>query len=74
MHIGFESDAVEINGLNPWSVNEWGHSLGRITVAHPSYPAQRHDMDKYRVQGPSGIVQFAAGEFSNGIWGLYAPV
>lgn len=73
VHIGFEGDAVEIDGLNPWTVDDWGHSLGRITVARPSYPAQRHDMDRYRFFGPRGMVESAAGEFSNGVWGLYAP-
>lgn len=73
MHIGFEGDVVEIDGLNPWTA-DWGQPLGRITVAHPSYPAQRHHMYKYRVAGPNGIVEFAAGEFSNGVWGLYSPV
>jgi hypothetical protein len=74
VHIGFEGDAVEIDGLNPWAAGAWGASLGRIVVAHPSYPAQRHDMDRYRAAGPAGSVEFAAGEFSNGVWGLYAPV
>lgn len=73
MHIGLEGDAVDIEGLNPWAVSDWGPSIGRITVAHPSHPAERHTMSTYRVPGPSGMVEFAAGEFSNGVWGHYAP-
>lgn len=73
VHIGFEGDAVDIDGLNPWTAGDWGPSIGSITVAHPSYPAQRHTMSTYRVLGPSGLVEFAAGEFSNGVWGLYVP-
>lgn len=72
-HIGFEGDAVSINGLNPWTVGGWGPSTGSIRVAHPSYPAQHHTKCTYRVVGPSGLVEFAAGEFSNGVWGLYVP-
>lgn len=73
MRIGFEGDAVDIDGLNPWMVSDWGPSIGCITVAHPTYPAQRHTMNSYRVPGPSGAVAFAAGEFWNGVWGHYAP-
>jgi len=39
--IGFEGDAVDVGGVNPWQV-EWVATGGCITVAHPSYPAQRH--------------------------------
>jgi len=46
---------------------------GSITVAHPSYPAQRHTMFTYEAVAPSGTVAFAAGEFSNGVWGFFVP-
>jgi hypothetical protein len=74
VHIGFEGDVLQIGGLNPWTV-EWGQSVGRITVAHPQHPGQRHSLDIYRVVDSSGRpVMFAAGEFSNGVWGFFRPV
>lgn len=30
-------------------------------------------MFTYEVPGPDGPVAFAAGEFSNGVWGFYVP-
>jgi hypothetical protein len=46
---------------------------GRITVAHPSYPAQRHMMQVYVLDPEHAGPVFAAGEFSNGVWGIYVP-
>jgi hypothetical protein len=69
VHIGFERDVVEVAGVNVWDACPWGPSLGRITVAHPQYPEQRHAMDVHRPPG-SGV-EFASGEFSNGVWGFY---
>jgi hypothetical protein len=71
--IGFEGDEVVLDGLNPWQL-EW-HSLEEpeITVAHPSYPQQRHPMWIYELRGQGKTVKFAAGEFSNGVWGFYIP-
>ena len=70
--IGFEGDAVSLDGLHPWQV-KW-HSLGEwITVSHPSYPQQRHDMRVYELRADRRIVTFAASEFSNGVWGFYVP-
>ena len=71
--IGFQSDFISLDGLNPWRLN-W-HELEEppITVAHPSYPQQRHAMWVYELRGENKTVKFAAGEFSNGVWGFYIP-
>ena len=71
--IGFEGNKVSLGGLNPWKL-EW-HSLEapKITVAHPSYPQQRHPMWQYELRTESRVVRFAAGEFSNGVWGFFIP-
>ncbi len=72
--IGFEGDPIDIGaGVNPWS-ETWLSLYRRIVVAHPQYPRQRHTMDTYQVAGSDPPIVFAAGEFSNGVWGLYAPL
>jgi len=67
---------VLVEGVNPWNFDqsEW-HSTGEdpITVAHPCYPAQRHSMYVYELALPGRKIKFAAGEFSNGVWGFYSP-
>jgi hypothetical protein len=72
--IGLEGDEVSLDGLNPWQL-EW-HALNEpsITVAHPSYPRERHTMDVYELRAGGKAARFAAGEFSNGVWGFYIPV
>ena len=73
--IGFENDPVDIGGgVNPWSRSgEWRSTGREITVAHPSYPQQRHSMHVYVLSGHDLDVTFAAGEFSNGVWAFFIP-
>lgn len=70
--IGFERDPTIVGGLDLWEVG-WTPTHGRITVAHPSYPDQRHPMFTYEVTGATPPIPFAAGEFSNGVWGFFVP-
>ncbi len=70
--IGFEGQSADVGGVDPWSVT-WTADSGRITVAHPSYPSQRHVMTVYEVAGSAPPIRFAAGEFSNGVWGFFVP-
>jgi len=70
--IGLEGEATDVGGLDLWAT-EWTPTHGRVVVAHPSHPNQRHIMDTYVVAGTTPPVTFAAGEFSNGVWGFYVP-
>lgn len=70
--IGVEGQSADIGGVDAWKV-EWTRCGGHITVAHPSYPSQRHTMYIYEVTGSSPPIRFAAGEFSNGVWGFFVP-
>lgn len=69
--IGLEGQEVRIAGVSLWKVEWEPAGSSSITVAHPRYPEQRHQMSVYRVRGSSPEVLFAAGEFSNGVWGFY---
>jgi hypothetical protein len=71
-HIGVEGDDVELDGTRLWGV-AWVPTGGRITVAHPRYPSQRHLMSTYSTDASANVVEFAAGEFSNGVWGFFVP-
>jgi hypothetical protein len=73
VRIGFEGQPTDVGGINPWAA-EWIPTDGRITVAHPQYPSQRHTMFTYRIAGANPPVIFAAGEFSNGVWGFFVPL
>jgi hypothetical protein len=72
LHIGFEDDGVEVDGVRLWGAS-WARTGARLTVAHPQYPPQRHVMSTYATDGPARPVEFAAGEFSNGVWGFFVP-
>jgi hypothetical protein len=71
--IGLDGDAVDLDGIDPWR-HEWlSLDEPRVVVAHPSHPHQRHTMSVYAVRVEGREVRFAAGEFSNGVWGFFAP-
>jgi len=55
-------------------VHTW-HRLGddSIIVSHPGYPDERHPMRVYELREGDRVVRFAAGEYSNGVWGFYVP-
>ena len=70
--IGFDGEATDVGGgVDPWTV-DWGPTKGWIVTAHPSYPLQRHRMFVYELDRETPVV-FAAGEFSNGVWGFFVP-
>lgn len=69
--IGFEGEVVNVDGANLWR-EEWRSLHERICVPHPSYPGERHTMFVYEL-AKSPSVRFAAGEFSNGVWGFFVP-
>jgi hypothetical protein len=70
--IGFEGDPVSLQGVDPWQ-HPWRRRGASITVAHPSYPAERHTMFVCELTAQKRTIEFAAGEFSNGVWGFFLP-
>jgi len=71
--IGVEGDPVDISGIDVWDAEWTASERSPITVAHPSYPRQRHSMSVYEIRAVSPAVVFAAGELSNGVWGFFRP-
>jgi len=73
IHVGFESDGVQILGLEVWK-HCW-RQVGEPppNLPHPSYPNQAHPFYIYEVAEGDRRVRFAAGELSNGVWGFYVP-
>lgn len=70
--IGFETAPVIVDGVDLWK-HEWRRCGDSIVVGHPSYPAERHTMFVYEVAVGARTITFAAGEFSNGVWGFFRP-
>jgi hypothetical protein len=74
VHIGFENDALKINGIEIWN-HDWRQvEVGALQLPHPAYNDQRHSFDVFEVGETSKPTRFAAGELSNGVWGFYVPV
>jgi len=73
LSIGPEAAPVKLRGYELWK-QKWSRCTdGRIIVAHPDHPHERHTMTLYRLDCAPDVM-FAAGEFSNGVWGFFAPV
>ena len=71
--IVIEGRPVNIHGVNPWK-HEWvSLKEPRFEVPHPDYPNQRHKIWAYTITAGDRDLVFAAGEYSNGVWGFYVP-
>lgn len=65
----FDGDKFELDGLNVWDY-DWISKKQRISVKDPLY-GQKHNMIVYEIRQGDKVVEFAAGEFSNCVWGFY---
>ena len=73
INIVTDGQAISIDGINPWK-HEWIElDEDPIEVPHPSYPEQLHEMWIYKINTESKSIVFAAGEYSNCVWGFYVP-
>lgn len=68
-----EGHRVAIAGVDPWQVEWEPMPVGSVVVVDPMYPAQRHAISVYKLSGVEPVAFFAAGEFSNAVWGFYEP-
>lgn len=67
-----DGEEFRIDGLNIWD-HEWKRSGENISVKDPIYQ-QDHVMSVYEIHEGRKVIRFAAGEFSNLVWGIYLPV
>jgi len=73
--VGINTDEATfvIGGLNVWQL-EWQEVEGqRAEVVDPCY-GKRHLFPVYTATDGERAAEFAAREFSNGVWGFYVPV
>ena len=59
-------------GIELWTHAPWLRSGTRVRILDPLYGAA-YEFDVYEIDVEGRRVRFAAGEFSNGIWGFYVP-
>ncbi|ABG57731.1 conserved hypothetical protein [Cytophaga hutchinsonii ATCC 33406] len=64
-----DGDWFELNGLNIWD-HDWMNTAEKIQIKDPLY-AQDYTFTVYEITNGPVAVAFAAGEFSNGVWGIY---
>ena len=68
-----DGQTLEIEGVDVW-LEKWNKlDIGILTVPHPSYPAQRHELRIYYMESNDHPVVFATGELSNCVWCFYVP-
>jgi len=66
-----EGQAIYIDGLNIWDYVWQDTTEPDLVVFDPQYPKQRHSLTVYKIINNEKSIQFAAGEFSNCVWGFY---
>lgn len=58
-----------IDGLNIWD-HQWIDTKKRANIKDPLYN-QAYSFSIFEIQEGNKILRFAAGEFSNCVWGIY---
>lgn len=64
-----DGEKCRLNGINVWDY-QWVPTKSSIIVKDPRYK-QDHKMQIYEIKADHSVARFAAGEFSNGVWGFY---
>jgi hypothetical protein len=64
----YEGEEYKINGINIWDF-KWEETGEKIRVKDPVY-GQFYSFDVYKIQNNLDVL-FAAGEFSNCVYGIY---
>ena len=64
-----DGELFTINGMNIWDY-KWEDTGERVEVKDPLY-GQHYSMAVYKIRHRNVEFRFAAGEFSNCVWGLY---
>ncbi len=64
-----DGDPFEINGLNIWDF-KWQDTRQSIKIKDPNY-GQDYVFGIYEITNDKKTIRFAAGEFSNCVWGIY---
>lgn len=68
----FDSDTFEIEGIDVWQ-HDWQRANGEVAeVTDPAY-GQGFSFVVYQIEHAGIRIRFAAGEFSNNVWGFYVP-
>lgn len=65
-----EGEPFEIRGVNVWG-QDWQVLPGQEAHVHDPVYGQGFVFRVYTVQDGEEKVEFAAGEFSNGVWGFF---
>jgi hypothetical protein len=64
-----DGQSFQIGGLDVWK-HDWRDTKERVPVKDPLYH-QDFTFRVYEIGSPDTVVAFAAGEFSNCMWGFY---
>jgi hypothetical protein len=64
-----DGQSFRVGGLDVWK-HEWRDTKERLQVKDPRYQKD-FTFHVYEIGDPARAVTFAAGEFSNCIWGFY---
>lgn len=64
-----ENDPFELEGVDVW--RNWVITGERAEIRDPLYHWQEYNFPVYTMTDGKKTVEFAAGEFSNNVWGFF---
>ncbi len=70
--VNYDERTFVINGINVFS-HHWKNIREEIAEVYDPLYGQKHTFSVYTITEGERTIKFAAGEFSNGVWGFYVP-
>ena len=67
-----DGERFDVNGLNIWE-SEWKDTRERVVIKDPLY-GKDFTLSVYEIVKGQTTAKFAAGEFSNCVWGIYLKI
>jgi len=67
-----DGEAFALEGTDVWK-STWLRREGEFAEVRDPHHHQRFRFEVFELPTAAGRVVFAAGEFSNGVWGFYRP-
>ena len=70
VHAGVEGEPALLDGVDVWK-HKWQQVPGEMaTVTDPLY-GQEFQFSVFHISESGRVIEFAAGEFSNSVWGFF---
>ena len=70
VHTRVEGEPALLDGVDVWK-HEWQQVPGEVATVIDPLHGQQYRFGVFRIREAGRVIEFAAGEFSNSVWGFF---